>query len=515
MNEIVIPVCDLKAALPGLNKIVSKRSTLPVLQTVRVARDAAGRVSLLGTDLDAFATYTLKEAQPGPAVEILIPLDQLTKAVKGLKAEGTLDLVPQGSEKVKLRYTIGDNPVEQNVNTLPASEFPPVPKINQPAIPLEPGFGLALRQALACCSEESSRYILKGACLDVRENKLHYIVGTNGRCLFAANSFCFDLKQPVVVPNSKFLEWPELMGQEPASLSVEPGQKAEPAKNGKPAKEATAGWVKLESGCWTFITKEICGEFPNWKQVIPRTDGQWTRVDLSDAALKQLLLVAPNLPGDDGLNHPVRLRITADRLHLEGRNKDDEDWTSIPVDAAVTGKPVTVALNRRYLLNALRFGLSQIEIEAPLSPVVFSKGGKKLIIMPVNLEGPGQSVRPAPAKSEPATVTTPVVEQTTSPAQAGAITEERKDMNASTMTAPERGNLSNTTQGSGQGEDTRSAFRAALEQIDEIKAHLRDVIGDLTDAANLLKTAEKEQKTTTREMQAVRAKLREIQSVAI
>ena len=68
MNEIVIPVCDLKAALPGLNKIVSKRSTLPVLQTVRVARDAAGRVSLLGTDLDAFATYTLKEAQPGPAV---------------------------------------------------------------------------------------------------------------------------------------------------------------------------------------------------------------------------------------------------------------------------------------------------------------------------------------------------------------------------------------------------------------------------------------------------------------
>ena len=88
-------------------------------------------------------------------------------------------------------------------------------------------------------------------------------------------------------------------------------------------------------------------------------------------------------------------------------------------------------------------------------------------------------------------------------------------MNASTMTAPERGNLSNTTQGSGQGEDTRSAFRAALEQIDEIKAHLRDVIGDLTDAANLLKTAEKEQKTTTREMQAVRAKLREIQSVAI
>ena len=86
-QEIVIPVSDLKAALPGLNKIVSKRSTLPVLQAVRVARDAGGAVSLMATDLDAFATYTVKEAQSGPAVEILMPFDQLTKTAKGLKPE--------------------------------------------------------------------------------------------------------------------------------------------------------------------------------------------------------------------------------------------------------------------------------------------------------------------------------------------------------------------------------------------------------------------------------------------
>lgn len=42
-KEIVIPVGELKAALPGLNKIVSKRTTLPVLQSVRVARDVPGR----------------------------------------------------------------------------------------------------------------------------------------------------------------------------------------------------------------------------------------------------------------------------------------------------------------------------------------------------------------------------------------------------------------------------------------------------------------------------------------
>ena len=111
-NEIVIPVCDLKAALPGLSKIVGRSRTLPVLQSVRVARDAEGKVSLMATDLDAFATYTVKELQSGPAVEILLPLDQLTKTVKGMKAEGTITLIPDGKEKVKLWYSIGGQPGE-------------------------------------------------------------------------------------------------------------------------------------------------------------------------------------------------------------------------------------------------------------------------------------------------------------------------------------------------------------------------------------------------------------------
>ena len=201
------------------------------------------------------------------------------------------------------------------------------------------------------------------------------------------------------------------------------------AKEGKPATEATPGWVKFQCGRWSFITKEIYGEFPNWKQVVPITDGRWTQVNLSDEAIKQLLLVTPNLPRGDGLNQPVRLRMTADQMMVEGRDRDDEDWTSIPVDAVIKGKPVSVALNRRYLLNALQFGLNQVEIEDPLSPVVFSNGGKKMIIMPVNLDGPKATApTPAAASSAATTATTPTttpVEQTTPREQPGATTEER------------------------------------------------------------------------------------------
>ena len=90
-------------------------------------------------------------------------------------------------------------------------------------------------------------------------------------------------------------------------------------------------------------------------------------------------------------------------------------------------------------------------------------------------------------------------------------------MTATTMTAPERGNLraNNGSNGQAETEETRSAFKAALEQIDKIKVNLRDVIGDLNDAATLLKTAEKDQRASAKEIQTFRAKLKEIQSVAI
>jgi exonuclease VII small subunit len=86
------------------------------------------------------------------------------------------------------------------------------------------------------------------------------------------------------------------------------------------------------------------------------------------------------------------------------------------------------------------------------------------------------------------------------------------------MTVPERGNLrtnGNSNNGQEESGETRSAFKAALEHIDRIKTNLRDVIADLSEAMALLKTAEKDQRATAKEIEAVRAKLREIQSVEI
>ena len=210
-------------------------------------------------------------------------------------------------------------------------------------------------------------------------------------------------------------------------------------------------------------------------------------------------------------------------MNVEGRNWDDEDWTSIPVDAVVKGRPVTVALNRRYLLNALRFGLNEFEVEDPLSPVVFSKGGKKMVIMPVNLEGPKvAATTPAAASSgaTPATTpTTPPAEQTAPQEQPGATTEERTTAMPRTARATTPEDLTKfqpvETHANNGGNGNGSAVKSLVDHVEQIKDNLKDVIRDLTTVIDAVKAAEKEKRTSDKEIDAVRSKLRQIQNVTI
>jgi hypothetical protein len=221
--------------------------------------------------------------------------------------------------------------------------------------------------------------------------------------------------------------------------------------------------------------------------------------------------------------------MTTDQLMVEGRNRDDEDWTSIPVEAAIRGKPVNVALNRRYLLNALRFGLNELEVEDPLGPVLFSNGGRKMVIMPLRPDdSPVKADTPAQANSgaTPATTpTAPPAQQTAPQEQPGATTEERTTAmprQAARATTPEpmttfapvETHAANNN-GNGNGNGNGSAVKSLVEHVEQIKENLKNVIRDLNNVIDTVKLAEKERKSSEKEIETVRTKLRQIQSVAI
>lgn len=475
--EITLPVAELKQALPGLAKLVSKSRTLPVLQSVRVQRDAEGVVTLEVTDLDTHVAYRLPDAQAGQPAEVLVPFDALLKTAKG--SSETLTLIPDGQDKVRLRHHIGNSPVEQRISCPELKEWPVTPKITAPLVPLDPQFGPTLKEALLCASDDSSRVVLKGACLDVTDPKAHYVVGTNGRILFAANSFSFGLKQSVIIPAGKFLAWHGFLSGDSCELAVQNDPKNQ------------NHWVQLRTPRWTYTARQIEGNYPNWKNALPTLTAQGTTLQLSPEAVTQLLEVVPQLPGGENPNRPVRLAVAQHELHVEARPQDDAPWTQIRIDGvAVQGPDLTVSLNRELLLQALRYGLNQIELELPDGVALFSRGGRKCAVKLLTPTLPP----PAPTATPPTAATaTPTEPATATPTERKVMPQETKP------TKP----------------TTQEPLKLALERIEALRETLKNTVRELGDVTEALKAADREQKASAKEVESVRATLRSLQKVAI
>lgn len=524
-TEITLPVQELKSALSGLNKLVNKNSHLPVLSCVKVSRGKFGDVTLQGTDLDAHATFTFNNTQPGEAVDVLLPLEQLNKAAKSSGSDSALALICE-NKSTRLRYYIGGNPVHQPVYATPMKEWPVCTKITAESTPLQPGFGEALKQAMECCSQDESRYVLRGACLDARDPKAHYIVGTNGRFMYSANSFLFPMKDAVIIPDSKFINGRDLLNGETCFLAIQPmpvkkaGVKA-PAQAAKP-EEVPPKLVCLQSGPWQFVTREIEGNYPNWKQVIPPVNTDYTLVKLSETAVEQLRKVIPNLPGQDGHNNTIRLRIGETMMWVEGKNKDDQEYATITItEVTITGKPKIICLNRNYLLPALKFGLDELAIRDEFSAMVISKEGRKMVIMPLRLDGPApkdeapQPVVTTSTTTTTATSTTASTSTTTPPANDPPTAEVQPEAEAKESTMPQTNSNIVTEPEQEYAPVKPEESPSLIDQLDTIKDTLKNAARDLNRLADSVKQAEKQQRASEKEVETARATLKKIQQVTI
>jgi DNA polymerase III sliding clamp (beta) subunit (PCNA family) len=519
--EIEIPVAELKAVLPGLGKIICRHTTLPVLGCIKVTLDAPGHVICLQAhNLEEVATVRIQNQAAGNPGELLMPFEMLNKIIKGCASDQSVRFIGNKTE-TKIRYAVAGNFVDRMVDYVPVAEYPAVKVIDREPIALDEAFKTALREAIACASEDSTRYVLNGACLDVREPTAHYVVGTDGRHLYSANSFRFNLPESLIIPTRKFVTWPGFVTDGAWRLKMLPAVKVDPKETDK-SKEEPA-WFEIHSDHWSYLTRGIDGQYPSWKQVLPADTNNWTQLILGEEAVQMMQQAMPLLPGADSLNQTIVMEVANNSLALRARGKDDKEDTRMLVPAVrIIGTPFEVALNRTYLLQALRFGLHTVRIQDSLTPLVFSEAGKTLIVMPIRLEDPAPPA-PQPAAenaSAPQSTSPPENAPAAPPSAAGAEnpteTERKEPMTTpvNPMTPPARGNL-NGNSASRKQEESDSAFQAVSDKIDSLKSSLRQVITELTETQNLIKAAAKEKKASQKEVESVRTALRSLQKVEL
>lgn len=489
-NAITLPYKDLKSAVSGLGKVVSKTHSLPIVTSVRINRDKSGQVSIQATDLDSFTTYRFDQPQEAKAETIIVPFKELVAAVKNSSSSENIQVEQTAAAQGVIRYNVGATPMQQRVECLEHKDWPTLPEIKEPGIPFPNELRQSLLQAMQCSSHDCTRVVLQGAYLDTSDKKLHYVVGTDGRHLFAANSFQLPLKEPVIVPNTKFLNWSGFVEDGDWMLNtITSGEKEKRIE------------IQFESNHWTFTTRAVDGTYPNWRNILLSAELP-TKIEFGPEAVELIKQVAPKMPGFDHVNQPIGIAVKGYNVSLKARKDDKDDWTLVPVPSVrVVGKPVTIHLNRTYLLKAMEFGLTELSVEEPLSAMRFRNQGRQMIIMPVNVE----HLKPTPTNA-PVTPTT----STTTPASE-VKTPAAQPQPTTTTTIERKHPMPKEPQSSTNG----TALNKAIQQVEVVKEALKEVVHGLNEVLDTLKLAQKEQKNVDREIDSVRSTIKSLQKVSL
>ncbi|MEI6377879.1 MAG: DNA polymerase III subunit beta, partial [bacterium] len=339
---INISVSELKPALAGLSKVVSSKSTLECLRCVRV--DATPeRVTIMGTDLEMFASVILPGAYTETTASFLLPLDRLQSMARRLPPRSFLYL-----EEGKISCDLGTGRVSENIEAPKLEEFPEEPAFEINTVSLPESFPSRFNEAMGCSSTDATRYILNGILLDVSDPTSHYMVGTDGRHLFSANSFALPLSESATIPSHKLLLWRGL-ADVPWAMA---GQKKKDSM-----------LVRILAGDWTLTMKTIVGNYPNWRQVVPNTGQHRTTVTLPDE--HEFSKIVNGLPGGDLKDKPVDLVIANGAVSV----KDNTGGSSVLLEGAMAkGPDLTIRLNRDYLGKAFDYGLTNIGLIDAMSP---------------------------------------------------------------------------------------------------------------------------------------------------
>ncbi len=498
MNPITIPVAELKPALVGLGKVIAKRHTLPVLGCVQIRRHDSGQVDLTVTDLDRAATFKLDTPDYAPAVTLLLPFEDLSNVVKSCGTADTITLEASGKDAASIRIPVGGQSMEHRRASFSKEEFPATAEVTGDIVPINDAVRESLHEAMECASTDATRFIINGAFLDVSKPGASYIVGTDGRHLFSSNSFSLPLAQSLVIPEHKFLAWKGFNQDGAWKLKTQTGKKNDIQR------------FEITSDHWSFVSRAIDGNYPNWRQVLPDNGSFKTTISINPEAVEEVSRSAQRLPTPSDQYHTIGIEVAGHCFRLLGKSKPELPWTKIEIkEAATTGDAVTVFLDKRFLLKALRFGLTRIEIIDAMSPLKFSQGGRQMIVMPIR-DNPVS----ASSKPESPTPATPAAVPVNPPPPIAKQPEPNKPM------PPTNGHqhpiaTNGVTNVPSKDSEAKPALETALVQIESIKTAFRETISALTKLGDSIRQALREQKSGDKDLQNVRQTLRSLQSVRL
>lgn len=357
---------ELLAALSTVSKGTSARSTLPILSGIHLSA-TEGNLVLQATDLEV----SVKHSSPALVEDegqTVVPGKMLGDIVRNLPEAAVTLETENDVVLIKCQHS------SFTLKTLNPNDFPKFPEVSpdkRVELPAEMMSSM-VKQVSKAVSRDETRAILTGILLVIEGHDLKLVATDSYR--LAVREVLLDEEFPedleVVIPGRAL--------EEVTRLS---------AGSGKIALGVAENQIIFSFDETVFVTRRIEGNFPNYKQLIPKEAETAVIIPTEEfsAAVKRVSLMALH-------NTPLKVSVhTEDQtLSLSATTQEVGD-ASEDLMVSGDGKDVDIAFNHAFLVDGLNSMMTEnvrLEIQSPLKPGLLRSEGQEgflYLLMPVRL----------------------------------------------------------------------------------------------------------------------------------
>lgn len=372
----------LTEAISGVLPAVSSRSSLPVLSGICISA-AAGRMALEATDLELAITLQAAAGTSDGIGKAVVPAKTLTKALKAMGGDEVTVEFTEAEDRPGVEVSSGKKSV--SIEGLPVSDWPEIPSDTKRS-----GIGSfdaseladALKRVVLCASSDEARPVLTGVQFNISDEGEAELVATDSYRLGIA-TVGIELtgeapeSPPIIPARALKLLAKQLNGTEGrVSITLDTPNEG----NGPRLALFSFGTAT------TWFVREIAGEFPNWKQIVPKEAGGSFEFDSKElaAATKG----ASQLRSQKSV--PVRMAL-GDSCELRMVDAGSASVTEALEGASYSQNgvgPMEIAFNPDFLLDAISFiGEEKGRMRATdaVKPAIFVGQSDRYVLMPVRL----------------------------------------------------------------------------------------------------------------------------------
>lgn len=344
---------ELVEIINTVQKSISTKSSLPILECIKIDASADGTVVFTGNNLELCIEYTANlDVEEGGTIALTSKM--FGEIVRKMPAGIMSITVNEENNITKIKSGIS----EFNIQGVLAGEFPEPPQMEKKfgfTIPAQNLKNIIKKTISFVSVVEGKRPTLTGALFEINENNL-CVVASDGHRLAVVNEKIDDndSKNRIIIPGATLRELLKLLKDDETPVFVTVSER----------------YVMFDFGDFKVFTRIIEGDFLKYESIISVKNSinlVVNTAEFRDSLERALLLINEDAATPDK-RVPVRLNIGFNKIEIScmtGKGKVND-----VVNVSMEGESLMIGFNCRFLLDALAACEEEsvrIEFSTPIS----------------------------------------------------------------------------------------------------------------------------------------------------